>query len=157
MTRKRLSTLIFVIFLMLTTPLLPMANATNGRAETVTAFISWQTGAGSVTIDDQSPNYMTNVSGNYLRTEFNWHYDFVNDIMDITLPKASFTDEVNGNSLMWMNVANNMTNTTDNWAITLHDVEDYNEEVSQVYNNSNPGINSSNFCLFQTSTSPFGP
>jgi len=157
MTRKRLSTLIFVIFLMLTTPLLPMANATNGRAETVTAFISWQTGAGSVTIDDQSPNYMTNVSGNYLRTEFNWHYDFVNDIMDITLPKASFTDEVNGNSLMWMNVANNMTNTTDNWAITLHDVADYNEEVSQVYNNSNPGINSSNFCLFQTSTSPFGP
>ena len=157
MTRKRLSTLIFVIFLMLTTPLLPMANATNGRAETVTAFISWQTGAGSVTIDDQSPNYMINVSGNYLRNEFNWHYDFVNDFMDITLQKASFTDEVNGNSLMWMNVANNMTNTTDNWAITLHDVEDYNEEVSQVFNNSNPGFNSSNFCLFQTSTSPFGP
>ena len=90
MKRSRVPTLFFVIFLMIITPLTPMTSATNARAETVTAFISWHTGPGSVTVDDQSANYVTNVSGTYVRSEFNFHYSHANDFMDTTLPKASF-------------------------------------------------------------------
>ena len=158
MKRSRVPTLFFVIFLMIVTPLTPMTSATNARAETVTAYISWHTGPGSVTVDDQSDNYMTNVSGTYVRSEFNFHYSHANDFMDTTLPKASYQNWNKGHSLMWMDVPTGdaWVNTSDYWGIALHDVNTYNQEVSQYENTNNPGFNSSNFCLFQD-THQIGP
>ena len=123
-----------------------MTSATNARAETVTAFISWTTGPGSVTVDDQSSNYVTNVSGTYVRSEFNFHYSHANDFMDTTLPKASFQNWNKGQSLMWMDVPSSWANFSDYWGIALHNVHDYNQEVSQYENSNNPGFNESNFC-----------
>ena len=149
MKRSRVPTLFFVMFLMIITPLTPMTSATNARAETVTAFISWTTGPGSVTVDDQSANYVTNVSGTYVRSEFNFHYSHANDFMDTTLPKASFQNWNKGQSLMWIDVPSSWGNFSDYWGIALHNVHDYNQEVSQYENSDNPGFNESNFCLFQ--------
>lgn len=113
MNRSRISTLFFVIFLMIITPLTPMTSAVNARSVIMSGSISWYNGPGSVTVDDQSDNYMINVSGTYVRSEFDYHYDYSLDLMELNvLPKASFQDYNKGNSLAWMDVPS-WTNVTD--------------------------------------------
>ena len=155
MKRSRISILFFVIFLMIITPLTPMSSAVNARAESISGSIYWYNGPGSVTVNDESDNYMINVSGTYVRSEYNYHYDYSSDLMELnTLSKASFQDYNKGNSLAWMDVptGSGWSNTTDYWSIILHDVSTYNHDISQNGTNpGNPGFNSDNFCLLQDS------
>ncbi|GEM_PF-2782543 len=154
MKGSRISILFFVIFLMIITPLTPMSSAVNARSPTISGNISWYNGPGSVSVTDDSDNYMINVSGTFVRSEYNYHYDYDNDYVDLNvLSKASFQDYNKGNSLAWMDVPSGLDggNVTDYWSIIRHEISRYNTEVSQYGNLNNSGFNSDNFCLFQES------
>ena len=56
MIRTRLPTLFFVMFLMIVTPLTPMASAVEARTENLTAFINWENKISGITIADHGQN-----------------------------------------------------------------------------------------------------
>ncbi len=70
MSRIRVSTLFFVMFLMLTTPLLPMTNATNSRSVQLGAVIGWEDTVKTISITDNGVNNLW--SGTFTRTLNNY-------------------------------------------------------------------------------------
>ena len=56
MIRTRLPTLFFVMFLMIVTPLTPMASAVEARTENLTAFVNWENKISGITIADNGQN-----------------------------------------------------------------------------------------------------
>ena len=133
MKRSRVPTLFFVIFLMIFTPLTPMASATEGRAEIMFASVTWENRVSEISVTDYASDAQ-DITGNYTKI---WHELSYNQQINGMDPseKGIFYNQYKDKTLLWMDT--HQINSSSNWGYYNGDIRAYDG-------------NSSNFCLYDS-------
>ena len=133
MKRSRVPTLFFVIFLMIFTPLTPMASATEGRAEIMFASVTWENRVSEISVTDYASDAQ-DITGNYTKI---WHELSYNQQINGMEPseKGVFYNQYKDKTLLWMDT--HQINSSSNWGYYNGDIRAYDG-------------NGSNFCLYDS-------